>query len=115
MILLVELKSVINSDELPIISQADRFKKNDPTNENSKAQEKATESAVEKLDKAIRALEDIEAPLVIVSDEVGLGIIPNNALARSFIDELGTLNQLISDRADIVVFVTAGLPMYLKG
>ena len=57
-----KLKSVINSDELPIISQADRFKKNDPTNENSKAQEKATESAVEKLGKAMRALEDIEIP-----------------------------------------------------
>tara|TARA_B100000989_G_scaffold76502_1_gene54280 strand:- start:4712 stop:5809 length:1098 start_codon:yes stop_codon:yes gene_type:complete len=57
-----KLKSVINSDELPIISQADRFKKNDPTNENSKAQEKATESAVEKISKAMRALEDVEAP-----------------------------------------------------
>jgi|TARA_B110000444_G_C18731206_1_gene543400 adenosylcobinamide kinase / adenosylcobinamide-phosphate guanylyltransferase len=62
----------------------------------------------------IQALENIKSPLVIVSDEVGLGIIPNNALARSFIDKLGTLNQLISDRADVVVFVTAGLPMYLK-
>ena len=57
-----KLKSVINSDELPIISQADRFKKNDPTNENSKAQEKATESAVEKISKAMRALEDVEVP-----------------------------------------------------
>jgi adenosylcobinamide kinase/adenosylcobinamide-phosphate guanylyltransferase len=63
----------------------------------------------------IQALENIKSPLLIVSDEVGLGIIPNNALARSFIDKLGTLNQLISDRADVVVFVTAGLPMYLKG
>jgi hypothetical protein len=57
-----KLKSVINSDELPIISQADRFKKNDPTNENFKAQEKATESAVEKFSKAARALEGVEAP-----------------------------------------------------
>ena len=63
----------------------------------------------------IQALENFKSPLVIVSDEVGLGIIPNNALARNFIDKLGTLNQLISNRADIVVFVTAGLPMYLKG
>ena len=62
----------------------------------------------------MQASENIKSPLVIVSDEVGLGIIPNNALARSFIDKLGTLNQLISDRADVVVFIKAGLPMYLK-
>ena len=63
----------------------------------------------------VQAIEKIKSPLVIVSDEVGLGIIPDNALARRFIDKLGTLNQLISARADTVVFITAGLPMYLKG
>ena len=63
----------------------------------------------------IQALENIKSPLVIVSDEVGLGIIPDNALARRFIDKLGTLNQLIAARADTVIFVTAGLPTLLKG
>jgi adenosylcobinamide kinase/adenosylcobinamide-phosphate guanylyltransferase len=63
----------------------------------------------------IKALKNIKSPLVIVSDEVGLGIIPDNALARRFIDELGTLNQLIAARADTVIFVTAGLPTLLKG
>ena len=63
----------------------------------------------------VRATENIKSSLIFVSDEVGLGIIPDNALARRFIDKLGTLNQLIADRADTVIFVTAGLPMYLKG
>ena len=63
----------------------------------------------------VQATENLESPLVIVSDEVGLGIIPDNDLARSFIDKLGTLNQLISARADTVVFVKAGLPIHLKG
>lgn len=63
----------------------------------------------------IKALENIKSPIVIVSDEVGLGIIPDNALARRFIDELGKLNQLIATRADNVIFVTAGLPILLKG
>ena len=62
-----------------------------------------------------QALENIKSPLVIVSDEVGLGIIPDNALARRFIDKLGTLNQLIAARADTVIFVTSGLPRLLKG
>jgi len=57
-----KLKSEINSDELPIISQADRFKKNDPTNENSKIHEKATESAIGKLGKAMQALESFQVP-----------------------------------------------------
>jgi adenosylcobinamide kinase/adenosylcobinamide-phosphate guanylyltransferase len=60
-------------------------------------------------------MENIKSSLVIVSDEVGLGIIPDNALARRFIDKLGTLNQIIAARADTVIFVAAGLPTHLKG
>jgi adenosylcobinamide kinase/adenosylcobinamide-phosphate guanylyltransferase len=52
--------------------------------------------------------------VVIVSNEVGLGIVPDNALARRFRDEAGRANQAIADVADEVVFVTAGLPMMLK-
>ena len=63
----------------------------------------------------INALENIKSPIIVVSDEVGLGIIPDNALARRFIDKLGKLNQLIATRADNVIFVTAGLPILLKG
>jgi adenosylcobinamide kinase / adenosylcobinamide-phosphate guanylyltransferase len=55
-----------------------------------------------------------KASLVFVSNEVGLGIVPDNALARAFRDAQGFLNQQIAARADRVVFMAAGLPMVLK-
>jgi adenosylcobinamide kinase / adenosylcobinamide-phosphate guanylyltransferase len=54
------------------------------------------------------------SPVVFVSNEVGLGIVPENALARAFRDHAGRLHQLIAARADTVVFMAAGLPMFLK-
>jgi len=63
----------------------------------------------------IETLTSLTAPVVMVSNEVGLGIVPDNALARRFRDEAGKLNQRIADAADRVVFVAAGLPLVLKG
>jgi len=52
---------------------------------------------------------------VLVSNEVGSGIVPDNALSRRFRDLQGQLNQRIATRADHVVLLVAGLPMVLKG
>ena len=67
-----------------------------------------------------RALADIlsavsrTAPVVLVSNEVGLGIVPENALARAFRDAAGRLNQAVAEACDHAVFMAAGLPMVLK-
>lgn len=61
------------------------------------------------------ALSTRGAPTILVSNEVGLGIVPENALARRFRDEAGRLHQRLAARADAVVFMVAGLPMNVKG
>jgi len=66
-------------------------------------------------DQLISALERCTGQLVVVSNEVGQGIVPDNALARQFRTLQGRLNQRIAATADTVVFVTAGLPTLLKG
>ncbi|MBV9137153.1 MAG: bifunctional adenosylcobinamide kinase/adenosylcobinamide-phosphate guanylyltransferase, partial [Hyphomicrobiales bacterium] len=51
---------------------------------------------------------------VLVANEVGLGIVPENALARRFRDEAGRLNQRLAARATRVILMVAGLPMQVK-
>ena len=60
------------------------------------------------------ALEGAVAPIVLVANEVGLGIVPENALARRFRDEAGRLNQRLAARAAQVIFMVAGLPVRVK-
>jgi adenosylcobinamide kinase/adenosylcobinamide-phosphate guanylyltransferase len=55
------------------------------------------------------------AKIVLVSNEVGLGIVPDNAMARTFRDLAGAAHQRLAEICDDVYFVTAGLPMTLKG
>lgn len=63
----------------------------------------------------LSAIEHCKADLVIVSNETGLGIVPENKLARRFREAQGRLNIALAARADTVVQVTAGLPLVLKG
>jgi len=60
------------------------------------------------------ALGSQRSPVVLVTNEVGLGIVPDNALGRAFRDASGLTNQMIAKVADEVEFVVAGLPMRLK-
>lgn len=62
----------------------------------------------------ISTCERVFGPIVLVSNEVGLGIVPENALARRFRDEAGRLHQALAARAGRVVFMVAGLPMQVK-
>jgi len=60
------------------------------------------------------ALDRPRAPVVLVSNEVGFGIVPENELARRFRDLQGRLNQRMAGRADRVVLMVAGLPIIVK-
>lgn len=63
----------------------------------------------------LQAVQDVAVPIVLVANEVGLSIVPDNALARRFRDEAGWLNQQVAAICDSVTFVAAGLPLSLKG
>ncbi len=63
----------------------------------------------------VRALSASRAHLICVSNETGMGLVPENFLGRRFRDAQGTLNQRIAAVSDTVVFVAAGLPLVLKG
>ena len=66
-------------------------------------------------DRLLTALRDCPAPVVVVSNEVGQGIVPADPLSRRFREEQGRLNIRLAEAARLVVFVTAGLARVLKG
>ena len=53
--------------------------------------------------------------VMLVANEVGLGIVPDNAMARAFRDHAGRLNQAVARLAGRVYFMSAGIPLTLKG
>ena len=62
----------------------------------------------------LAAIAAATGPVILVSNEVGLGIVPDNALARRFRDDVGRLHQAVASLADAVHFVAAGLSLQLK-
>ena len=63
----------------------------------------------------LESLAAVPGPVVLVANEVGLGIVPDNATARAFRDHAGRLNQAVAAVAGRVYFVAAGIPMTIKG
>jgi adenosylcobinamide kinase/adenosylcobinamide-phosphate guanylyltransferase len=70
--------------------------------------------AERQVDRLVAALDLVSCPVVLVSNEVGAGIVPENKLARLFRDIAGTANQKIAAAADRVVWMVAGLPVGVK-
>ena len=62
----------------------------------------------------IEALSQLPAPVVLVSNEVGLGIVPDNNMAREFRDLAGSVNQRIAQASGEAWFIASGLPLNLK-
>ena len=77
------------------------------------------EADPQKIRDEIKAFLEIAArkkgDLILVSNEVGSGLVPGNALTRRYMDELGNLNQAMARLSDEVIVMTAGIPQRLKG
>lgn len=65
--------------------------------------------------KLLASLQSFGGSIIVVTNEVGQGVVPDNKLARTFRQQQGELNQELAAIADLVVLVTAGLPLALKG
>ena len=62
----------------------------------------------------IKSISEFKGITIIVSNEVGMGIVPDNPLARRFRDLLGMANQIIARGADEVIFMQSGIPVVIK-
>lgn len=68
-----------------------------------------------RLEEFLTVLKHMETPVILIGNEVGWGIVPENALARTFRDLSGLLFQEIARMADQVILMVAGIPMIIKG
>jgi adenosylcobinamide kinase / adenosylcobinamide-phosphate guanylyltransferase len=68
----------------------------------------------DEIDGLLACMRKIEATFIIVSNEVGLGLVPANCLGRQYRDALGRANQVLARHADEVYFLVAGIPMKVK-
>lgn len=62
----------------------------------------------------VQSLEDAQGPVVLVSNEVGTGIVPENHLSRLFRDTAGSVNQYVAKAVDTVIWMVAGIPVKIK-
>ncbi|GAC1316160.1 MAG: bifunctional adenosylcobinamide kinase/adenosylcobinamide-phosphate guanylyltransferase [Collimonas sp.] len=69
----------------------------------------------EERERFLLALAQAAGDVILVSNEVGMGVIPQGAISRWFVDEAGRLNQAVAASCDRALWVAAGLPLLLKG
>lgn len=70
---------------------------------------------LERISDLIHALTSVKCPVVLVSNEVGTGIVPEHQISRRFRDLVGSANQAVAGTADRVVWTAAGIPVKIKG
>jgi adenosylcobinamide kinase/adenosylcobinamide-phosphate guanylyltransferase len=78
-------------------------------------EEALAKQAVRELEEVLRVCEAHGATLIVVSNEVGMGLVPPYPMGRVYRDALGRVNQWLADRADRVILMVAGIPLELKG
>jgi adenosylcobinamide kinase/adenosylcobinamide-phosphate guanylyltransferase len=81
----------------------------------TKTRETSEREVIESVDNLTRALQTVKCPVILVSNEVGTGIVPENQLARQFRDIMGMANQRVAACADGVIWMVAGIPVKIKG
>ena len=79
------------------------------------AESEDTASILEQIPDLIQAIDRASCPVVLVSNEVGTGIVPENRLARLYRDLIGSVNQAVAQQAGKVVWMVAGIPVTIKG
>jgi len=74
-----------------------------------------TDGILDKMEDLIKASRNFRGTVIVVSNEVGMGIVPENELARKFRDLAGRANQIMANAADEVYLCVSGIPLKLKG
>ncbi|NQT46944.1 MAG: bifunctional adenosylcobinamide kinase/adenosylcobinamide-phosphate guanylyltransferase [Candidatus Omnitrophica bacterium] len=78
--------------------------------------EKFEDEAIEsKIEEMLKTIKSAAFEAIVVSNEVGLGIVPQNSLARRFRDLAGRVNQIVAAEANEVLFMVSGMPLKIKG
>ncbi|MBL7126970.1 MAG: bifunctional adenosylcobinamide kinase/adenosylcobinamide-phosphate guanylyltransferase [Dehalococcoidales bacterium] len=78
-------------------------------------QKEAEKAVVDEINALLECCQQVEASFIIVSNEVGLGIVPADKTSRLYRDLLGKANQMLARQADEVLMMAAGIPLRLKG
>jgi len=67
------------------------------------------------IEEFLKVLSHAATNIIIITNEIGLGVMPDNALARRYTDELGCLNQRMASISDEVIMMISGIPQWVKG